>query len=186
MNPSIESYFERLYQHDDPYGYRHRWYEMRKRQLLLACLPRPRFATCWEFGCSNGELSAALAARCDTLLATDGNVRAAALANQRLADFPHAHAQHALHPRDWPQGRFELIVFSEVGYFLPLDDLRECVRRMRTSLTDRRAAGGVPLAARFRRCAHGHACRASDAGRRAGAGKALWLRRRGPAAGRLG
>lgn len=136
MTHAIEDYFERLYQRDDPYGYRNRWYEQRKRQLLLACLPRAHFGAGWEFGCSNGELSAQLATRCDYLLATDGNARAAQLAEQRLADFPHATAQHAHHPRDWPQGRFELIVFSEVGYFLPLEELRESVQRMRHSLTD--------------------------------------------------
>lgn len=146
MTRAIEAYFERLYQRDDPYGYRNRWYEQRKRQLLLACLPKAHFGAGWEFGCSNGELSAELAARCDSLLATDGNARAAQLADHRLAGFPHATAQHAHHPRDWPSGQFDLIVFSEVGYFLPLDDVHECVRRMRHSLS----ANGLLVACHWR------------------------------------
>lgn len=133
MEP-IEQYFGHLYQQPDPYGYRNRWYEERKRALLLAALTRPRFAAAWELGCSNGELSAALASRCDTLLATDLSARAVELAKERTANFGNVTAMQAAHPGDWPDGRFDLIVFSEVGYFLTPVQLNDCVGRMRESL----------------------------------------------------
>lgn len=130
----VEDYFDELYRRDDPYGYRDRWYEERKRALLLAALTKRRYATGWEFGCSNGELSAALATRCDTLLATDLSPRAVVLATQRTAGLGNVTVVRAAHPADWPSGKFELIVFSEVGYFLTPTELVDCARRLRASL----------------------------------------------------
>ena len=43
-----------------------------------------RFGACWELGCSNGELTAALATRCTRILATDGSARAVGEARPRL------------------------------------------------------------------------------------------------------
>lgn len=132
---TIEQYFGALYRRDDPYGYRDRWYEARKRGLLLATLPRQRFANAWELGCSNGELTAALAERCDAILGTDLSVRAVELAIRRTAKMGNVTVHQATHPADWPTGQFDLIVFSEVGYFLTPAALDECVGRIRTSLT---------------------------------------------------
>ncbi|WP_369976400.1 class I SAM-dependent DNA methyltransferase [Xanthomonas bundabergensis] len=133
---SVQEYFGAIYRDDDPFGYRERWYEARKRALLLASLPRARFERAWEFGCSNGELTAALAPRCAALLATDLSERAVALATQRNADAAHVQVRQAEHPRSWPPGRFDLIVFSEVGYYLPLPLLQDCIQRLRASLTE--------------------------------------------------
>ncbi|UKE49936.1 methyltransferase domain-containing protein [Xanthomonas translucens] len=133
---AVQQYFGAIYRHDDPFGYRERWYEARKRDLLLASLPRARFAHAWELGCSNGELTAALAPRCHALLATDLSERAVALAAQRNAHSAHVQVQQAEHPRSWPPGRFDLIVFSEVGYYLPLPLLQDCTQRLRASLSE--------------------------------------------------
>ena len=65
------AYFDTLYQQEDPFEYRTRWYEARKRALTLASLPRDHYLRGWELGCSNGVLTAALAPRCAQLLATD-------------------------------------------------------------------------------------------------------------------
>lgn len=127
-------YFEDLYRSDDPFGYRWRWYEARKRALLLAALPAAQFADAWEIGCSNGELSAMLAPRCTRLLATDLNARAVALAAARTAAFADVQVCQARHPHDWPQRSFDLIVFSEVGYYLEHAVLADMVQRLRSSL----------------------------------------------------
>ncbi|CTP90850.1 hypothetical protein XTPLMG728_2708 [Xanthomonas translucens pv. poae] len=37
---AVQQYFGAMYRDDDPFGYRERWYEARKRALLLASLPR--------------------------------------------------------------------------------------------------------------------------------------------------
>ena len=52
-------------------GTRARFYERRKRDIVLACLPRPSFRRAFEPGCATGALSVALAERCDELVAWD-------------------------------------------------------------------------------------------------------------------
>jgi SAM-dependent methyltransferase len=123
-SPADLRHFEALYAaSDDPWQVRESWYERRKRDVLLACLDRPRYAHAFEPGCGNGEMSVALAARCDRLLAVDGSPSALAAARQRLR---HADggaggvvfAEAAL-PGGWPRGAcFDLVVISELGYYL--------------------------------------------------------------------
>ncbi|MGC1481622.1 MAG: SAM-dependent methyltransferase [Chthoniobacterales bacterium] len=146
MSIAMEN-FERLHQrNEDPWGFRTRWYERRKRDLLTASLPRERFASGWEMGCSNGELAAALAPRCDRLLVSDCSARAVVLAAERLADEPNAAVEQRELPGDWPEERFDLIVMSEIGYFLSEADLECVVMKLRDSLT----AEGVLIACHWR------------------------------------
>jgi cyclopropane fatty-acyl-phospholipid synthase-like methyltransferase len=139
--------FERLFvANDDPWQFRSSAYEQRKRELTLAALPRRRYARAWEPGCANGELSAALAERCDELLATDGSAQAVALATQRLAGFAHVEVRQAWLPAQWPAGRFDLIVISELGYFLDASALDAMARQTLDALGD----GGTVLACHWR------------------------------------
>lgn len=130
---TFEAYYENS---TDPWGYRTRWYEERKRALVLASLIRPRFSRAWEMGCSNGELTAGLSARCDELLATDGNERAVRAARARLAEYPNVRIEHAWHPRDWPAGRFDLILLGEIGYYLDPADLQAAAQKLRGSIRE--------------------------------------------------
>lgn len=117
-------YFDALFeQNADPWQFKSRWYETRKRALTLACLPQLHYASAYEPGCANGELSAALATRCDNLLVTDGARQAVAMSTARLVDFPHVRIQQAWVPLQWPQETFDLIVLSEFGFYLGAQDL---------------------------------------------------------------
>ncbi|MFC7521737.1 class I SAM-dependent DNA methyltransferase [Xanthomonas populi] len=145
------AHFEQLYVDDDPFGYRSRWYEQRKRDILLGSLPYWRFAKGWEFGCSNGELTAALAQRCDALLATDLSQQAVDLARARVEEMRHVTLQQAAHPADWPDGSFDLIVFSEVGYYLEDAAFEKTVAQFARSLTER----GCLVACHWRHHFHG-------------------------------
>lgn len=130
-----DSYFEQLFEgNDDPWAFKQRWYEQRKRALTLAALPREHYAAIFEPGCANGELSAALATRCDSFLGCDTSSAAVHLARQRLADFKHAQVIHARLPAEWPDGKFDLIVFSELGYYLDPVDLDQWIDRALASL----------------------------------------------------
>jgi SAM-dependent methyltransferase len=123
---ALHGYFERLYGHcADPYRLRMRWYEQRKRDLVLACLPRPRFQRCYEPGCGSGVLTVALAQRCDAVVAADFSEQALQAARARTARLPQVQlARHVL-PQHWPVAeRFDLVVLSEVLYFLPLAAVR--------------------------------------------------------------
>lgn len=128
-------------------GGRTRWYEARKRALTLACLPDPRYAYGYEPGCANGELSAELAMRCDRLLVSDVCQRAVELARARLTAWPHARVVQAQLPRDWPEESFDLIVVSELGYFLDAQGVDALADNARASLRP----GGTVLACHWRR-----------------------------------
>ncbi len=123
-------------EHDDPWRYRSSWYEARKRELLLATLPRRQYRHGFEPGCANGELSARLATRCTALLCADFAPHAVALARSRLAAFPNAAAEARTMPRDWPNARFDLIVVSEFGYYLDEPDCTAMARLACASLDD--------------------------------------------------
>jgi len=119
----------------DPWGFESRWYEKRKRAALIAALPRQRFAAALELGCSIGVLSAELAERCDTLLGIDLVERPLVQARERLAGWPGITFERRTVPGDWPDGSFDLIVLSEVGYYCSVHDLRRLLERCRASLT---------------------------------------------------
>ena len=130
-------YFDQLFAgNDDPWAFRQRWYERRKRALTLAVLTRPRYAAVFEPGCANGELSAELAPRCDRLLCCDTASAAVALARTRLLGFAHARVEQARLPAQWPSGRFDLIVLSEWCYYLDVADLHQVIEHALCALSD--------------------------------------------------
>ncbi|AWM92057.1 SAM-dependent methyltransferase [Pseudomonas sp. 31-12] len=145
---SVEDrYFDGLFAgNDDPWSFRQRWYEQRKRAITLAALPRPHYRAIFEPGCANGELSFELASRCDRLLCCDTAPAAVTLARTRLGPFDHAEVRHLRLPADWPDEKFDLIVLSEIGYYLDADDLKRLIEQAAESLT----ADGQLLACHWR------------------------------------
>ncbi|MGN6300380.1 MAG: PIG-L family deacetylase [Angustibacter sp.] len=131
---------------DDPWGFTDRWYERRKRSLTLAALPRERFRRAFEPGCSIGVLTAELATRCDHLLALDPAAAAVDRAVERTAGLAGVEVRRGAVPADWPDGTFDLVVLSEMGYYCGAADLAELVDRTAASLTD----DGVVVACHWR------------------------------------
>ena len=119
---------------DDPWQYTTSWYEHRKRSLTLAALPGLNYAAGLEIGCSIGTLSVELAQRCASFTAVDASSAALAHAAQRLAHLPAARTRHLTVPQDWPDGRFDLIVVSEVGYYLAPGELAGLFERVESAL----------------------------------------------------
>ncbi len=80
-------YFDATYQrHDDPWGLATRWYETRKRSILLASLPRESYPRALEIGSSIGVTTDALAGRCQDLLAVDVSAAAVERARRRVGE----------------------------------------------------------------------------------------------------
>lgn len=145
--PDTPAYFDAMFtRSDDPWEFKSRWYERRKRALTLASLPAERYASAYEPGCANGELSAALATRCDRLLVSDGVDRAVALAQQRLRDHRNVKVLKAWVPEEWPDEQFDLIVLSEFLFYLTPITLRHLARCVLSSLRP----NGVVLACHWR------------------------------------
>jgi trans-aconitate methyltransferase len=141
-------YFDHLYAGNaDPWGFRDRWYERRKRDLTVASLPHQRYARAFEAGCSLGLVTALLADRCDQLLAVDASEAAVREAAREVAARPNVRVERRLLLDAWPADeQFDLVVLSEVGYYLDETDLVVLLDRAVGSL----APGGVLLACHWR------------------------------------
>ena len=112
----------------DPYRLAERWYETRKYALTVALLPRGRYRSAFEPGCSIGVLTAQLASHCDSLLACDAIPNAVASARSRTAGRPGVRVEQRVIPGEWPTQSFDLIVFSEILYYFDDADLSQMLR----------------------------------------------------------
>jgi LmbE family N-acetylglucosaminyl deacetylase len=151
---STAAYFDDLYEQDrDPWKLADRFYERRKRAILLASLPRGRFRRAFEPGCATGMLTVELARWCDEVVAWDGAPVAVDETTARIRSLQRGDrvgVECARIPDDWPLLEFDLIVLSEVAYYCP--DLRELKDRVDQTL----AADGVLVACHWRRGAPDH------------------------------
>ncbi|MGC7152787.1 PIG-L family deacetylase [Paenarthrobacter ureafaciens] len=130
-----ESIFDAVHaREEDPWDYALGWYERRKRALTLAALPEERYESGLEIGCSIGVLSAELAPRCERFLAVDASSTALAQAARRLSGIGHAGTGHLTVPSEWPSGTFDLVVVSEMGYYLSPDELDGMLHRVKDSM----------------------------------------------------
>lgn len=128
----------------DPWGFDGSFYEARKRALTTALLGRERYRRVLEIGCATGVLTRDLASRADDLVAMDVSVRAL---EQARHDAP-AHVRWLLGaaPGGLPDERFDLVVLSEVGYFLTPTDWLATLRAVR----ERLSAGGEVVLVHWR------------------------------------
>lgn len=111
-----------------------RWYERRKYALTLAALPRPRYQRAFEPGCSIGVLTEQLAGRVDELVAWELHPGTASRTAVRTDHLSQVSVEAAAIPERWPDGAFDLIVLSEVGYYFEDDALARLVRRLDVAL----------------------------------------------------
>ncbi|HVZ10157.1 SAM-dependent methyltransferase [Rhodopila sp.] len=135
-------HFEHLYRADpDPWAYRSSAYERRKYRHTIDALGGRRFVHGLEVGCSIGELTRLLADWCESLLGIDVVDAALAEAAARCAGRPHVRFARMQVPIAWPAGEYDLIVLSEVLYFLCAEDIDRLARHVRHGIV----AGGLVL-----------------------------------------
>ena len=129
------AYFESLYAAEpDPWAFASSDYEREKYAATLVALPRPHYARALEIGCSIGVLTRMLAGRCDAVVALDVAETALAAARTRCADRPGVAFHRMAVPGDWPPGQFDLILLSEVVYYLDQADVTRLIARLRQAL----------------------------------------------------
>lgn len=130
MNPNQPNtlgpgYFDDVYRANaDPWNFETSPYEHAKYADTLAALPAPHYARAFEIGCSLGVLTARLAPRCGHLLSVDVSEAALVRARQHCAGLPQVELRRLVVPEEFPDGQFELILVSEVGYYWDLPTLR--------------------------------------------------------------
>ena len=128
-------HFDALFSDDaDPWRTRTRWYERRKRALTMAVLPQERYARACEPGCGAGETTLALSGRCEEVVSSDASAAAVTQARARVAGLAHVTIAQARMPGDWPAGTFDLIVLSELGYYLAADELARLAQHCRDAM----------------------------------------------------
>ena len=141
------AFFEALYQDsNDPWKFASSPYEQGRYRATLASLARPTYGRAYEPGCSVGVLTEALAPRCNELLASDFAPSAVAAARRRCRHFPHVQVMQRNAAEGPPDGEFDLIVFSEIGYYFPIEQLRGITRQLAAAL----APGGELVAVHWR------------------------------------
>ncbi len=105
----------------DPWNFRDSAYERAKYAQTLDLLPRTSYASALEVGASIGVLGRMLAPRCERYLGIDASRRAIDLARaDMLANMAF---RFCLVPERFPDGPFDLILLSEVLYFLGREDV---------------------------------------------------------------
>jgi trans-aconitate methyltransferase len=135
MSPCSQAAFEQRYrQTPDPWGFRTAAYERDKYETTIAALSKERYRRAFEPGCSVGELTARLAARCDAVRATDFSPSAVMEARSYCKALPNVTVDEADIAKDTTKGPFDLIVFSEIGYYFPKRQLSGIARRLAAEL----------------------------------------------------
>lgn len=150
MSRLPNDYFRRMYSRSaDPWELETRWYEQRKYAITLAMLPDQRYRHAFEPGCSVGVLTELLTQRCTRVTATDVAAAALQSASRRLSAAVERRQVTLLRASvddPWPPGPFDLLVLSEVGYYLTPDALREVLDRE----CPRLASGATVIACHWR------------------------------------
>jgi SAM-dependent methyltransferase len=129
-------YFERLYSKEvDPWRFATSNYERLKYAATLSALEGRQIDGAFEVGCSIGIFTKALARRCGSLVSVDVSETALTAARRNCANLDNVTIQPMQIPHEWPVKSFDLILLSEVLYFLGPDDIRLTARKSINSLT---------------------------------------------------
>lgn len=130
------SHFETMFaQSPDPWRYDSEPYERDRFQRTVTALAGRRYRAALELGCANGALTEQLAPLCDRLLATDTSRAALNAARNRLEGHANVVLEQRTMPQDMPDARFDLIVASDMLYYLGLDGVVALMAAIERSAT---------------------------------------------------
>lgn len=159
MSATADAYFDQMWATgDDPWAHGGRWYETRKYDLTTGVLPAERYRSAFEPGCGAGFLTERLAGRVDRLVAMERAERGVEATRRRCAGLPHVEVRRGRIPDDWPEATFDLLVLSEVLYYLDDGELAATLAQAATSL----APGGDLVAVHYRLEVAEHARRGDE------------------------
>ena len=143
-NPEI--YWESVFEAADPWNYTSAYEEL-KYARTLSILPGTRIGRALELACAEGHFTALLSPRVDALTAVDISTKALDRARERCRRMQNVEFQKLDFFSEPLAGAWNLIICSEVLYFLnDLAALRNIAEKIRSALTD----GGYFLTAHAR------------------------------------
>jgi protein-L-isoaspartate O-methyltransferase len=148
VNASTTSaeFFEQKYRENaDPWDFARSEYERSRYESIIAALRERRYERVFEPGCSVGELTWRLASHCEHVDAMDISATAIDRTKLRCSGLSNVTLQVGDLPHHIPGGPFDLIVFSEIGYYF--DEAR--LLELGKSLVDHISSSGTLLAAHW-------------------------------------
>ena len=107
---------------DDPWAFKTSEYEQEKFAQTRNALSRPQYRSAFELGCGNGQLAHYLADLCARYTGMDA-VETALEAARRAV--PAATFTQGYYPCPLPDDNFDLLIFSEILYFLDDGSINE-------------------------------------------------------------
>jgi len=126
----------------DPWTFATSPYQHYRYARILNALGRRRYQRAFEPGCSIGVLTEQLALVCAYVEATDISATAASRAQDRCRALPNVIIKQGGLPDQIPNGTFDLIIFSEIGYYFD----RPTLVSLAQELFNRLRSGGMFLA----------------------------------------
>ena len=124
-NSLKEAYFDEVYgANTDPWNFETSLYEHQKYAVPMGALTKLRYQNSFEIGCSIGVLSRLLASRTDKLLAVDAIEAPLVTAKNRLRNNLNVTIEKMIIPIEFGTDQYDLIVISEVAYYLNDADLK--------------------------------------------------------------
>ena len=139
---SCEFFEEKYRTADDPWSFATSPYEQRRYSTIIEHVAAGQCAQVFEPGCSIGELTVQLAQCCGQVTAIDIAETAIAVARRRCDGLGNVDIRQGSLPDDLPPGPFDLIVFSEIGYYFDEQGLGRLAGEMARRIT----AGGRLIA----------------------------------------
>ncbi len=118
-NSLSEKYFDEVYSaNTDPWNFEGSDYERAKYAVTINALTKPLYHNVFEIGCSIGVLSEMIMNKCENLLAVDAVEAPLVKARQRLSAYPNVQVKRMTVPADFGNEMYDLIIISEVAYYL--------------------------------------------------------------------
>lgn len=137
MRVALDGFESKYAASSDPWSYETSPYELAKYHATIDNLPGRQFSRGFEPACSIGVLTRLVAPHVDQLVACDASATAVQLARTRPQAPANVELYRASLPDDWPSGTFDLVIFSELGYYWDEAGLNGVLARLEQSLADR-------------------------------------------------
>jgi trans-aconitate methyltransferase len=135
MKPICPAGFEQKFRANiDPWNYTTSPFERYKRDVLVRACGCRTFGRGLELACAIGVTSRCLGQRCLRLLAVDSSLTALAEAKRRTRDSERITFRRAVLPNETPRGPFDLIVASEIAYYINQHALSQLLRKLEMAL----------------------------------------------------
>lgn len=130
-------YFKKVYDaREDPWDFETSEYEAEKYKATLKAIPKHKYENALEIGCSIGVLTKLLAERSKKLTATDVSQKALDKAIERCRGLNNISFLKLSFPKEIPDDQYDLIIISEVAYYLSPADWNFAMEQLYDRMED--------------------------------------------------